>query len=293
MHSFEIVDLQQGTPEWLDFRKKHIGASDAPIIMNESPWKTKNKLWKEKLGLENGSFSNRAMERGIRLEPKARQRYMEMVEVEVFPAVVRSLENDFMMASYDGLSKDCKKIAEIKCPGKKDHELAKNGIVPQKYRYQLVQQMYLVKVDSIDYFSYNDDDDVALVPVRYEEIMGTSLLNEEKKFWNMVQNLEEPDLEDRDFIEMKSAEWGLTVDEYLSVKKQMKELEAKEKAFKEQLIAMAEGENCKGSGIRLCQYTRKGNVDYSAIPEIKGLDLNPYRKAPISRWVVNVDKSVA
>ncbi len=288
--SFEIVNLQQGTPEWLEFRKNHIGASDAPIIMNESPWKTKHKLWKEKVGLDSGSFSNKAMERGIELEPKARRRYIEMSGVEVVPTVVRSLENDFMMASYDGLSKDCKTSVEIKCPGKEDHELAKKGLIPTKYRYQLMQQMYLVKSEYIDYFSYRSDDDVALVRMKYDEDMGNQLVEEERKFWDCMRNLEEPELVAKDFIEMKSAEWGLTVDEYLSVKRQLKELEAKEKAYKDQLIAMANGDNCQGAGVKLTQFVRKGTVDYAAIPELKGLDLNPYRKAPIKGWLVSVGK---
>jgi predicted phage-related endonuclease len=44
--------MQQQTPEWLEFRKNKIGASDAPIIMETSPWKTPYQLWLEKLSLD-------------------------------------------------------------------------------------------------------------------------------------------------------------------------------------------------------------------------------------------------
>src|SRR5581483_972237 len=36
---YTIVDLRQGTQEWLGWRNQGIGASDAPIIMGENPWK--------------------------------------------------------------------------------------------------------------------------------------------------------------------------------------------------------------------------------------------------------------
>ena len=40
----------QGTSEWLENRKNHIGASDAPVVMGVSPWDTPYKLWENKLG---------------------------------------------------------------------------------------------------------------------------------------------------------------------------------------------------------------------------------------------------
>jgi len=40
-----IVDLQQNTPEWIAFRVDKLGASDAPIIMESSPWTTPDRDW--------------------------------------------------------------------------------------------------------------------------------------------------------------------------------------------------------------------------------------------------------
>ena len=39
------IELTQNTPEWLEFRRKKIGASDAPIILEVSTWKTPYQLW--------------------------------------------------------------------------------------------------------------------------------------------------------------------------------------------------------------------------------------------------------
>lgn len=295
MSCFKIIELEQGTPEWLDFRKKHIGASDAPVIMNESPWKTPLKLWQEKLGLRQDKKQTLAMKRGTDLEPIAREAYMKLTGHEVKPIVAVSLDRKMMSASYDGVTSDYKHAVEIKCPNKDDHALALEGKIPRKYLYQLLQQMLVLGIDHADYFSYANEKDVALVTLILKEVEreAEELIKQEEKFWSYVENMEEPPMQKRDLVEMKSLEWGLTVDEYLAVKQQLKELEAKEKAFKEQLIAMANGENCYGSGIKLSQYTRKGTIDYAEIPEIKSIDLNRYRKPPISGWVINVDKSVA
>ncbi len=48
--------LIQNTPEWHAFRRKRIGASDAPVIMGISPWKTPYQLWIEKTsGIESSA----------------------------------------------------------------------------------------------------------------------------------------------------------------------------------------------------------------------------------------------
>ena len=40
--------LQQGTPEWHAFRAAHFSASDAPAMLGESPYKTRDQLLREK-----------------------------------------------------------------------------------------------------------------------------------------------------------------------------------------------------------------------------------------------------
>ena len=107
--------LTQGTPEWLDMRRKHIMASDAPIIMRVSPWKTCFSLWEEKLGLRASPQTNSAMERGNRLEPIALQAYNDYTGNCCEPQVVFHQEKKWMGASLDGIALDGSLILEIKC----------------------------------------------------------------------------------------------------------------------------------------------------------------------------------
>lgn len=45
-----IERLQQNTPEWHRWRMQGIGASDAPVIMGETLFKTPRALWSIKTG---------------------------------------------------------------------------------------------------------------------------------------------------------------------------------------------------------------------------------------------------
>jgi len=284
---YEIINLEQRSDEWLNFRKKHIGASEAPIIMKESPWKTPRDLWMEKLDLsQKPSYTSKAMQRGIDMEEQARQKYIEMTGTYVCPLVARSKEYPFMIASYDGVSDDKKRIVEIKCPGEEDHSRARNNEIPKKYIYQLIQQMLVLDVDSVDYFSYRDPNDVALLHLTRQDVKAEikKLIREEQKFWECCQNLEEPDLLPQDFTEKDDDQWRVAAAEYLSIKVRLKEMEELETAARNHLIQLSNGQNCEGGGIRLTKYFRKGMVDYSSIPELKSINLDKYRKASIESW---------
>ena len=95
------VYIQQ-TPEWLELRRKKIGASDAPCIMGVSPWKTPYELWLEKLTGKEQS-QTWAMKEGIRKEEEARTEFEKQTGIIVFPKVLISDKYDWMMASLDGI----------------------------------------------------------------------------------------------------------------------------------------------------------------------------------------------
>lgn len=49
--SVEKIKLKHNSPEWLAFRRKGIGASDAAAVLGLSKWTTNVELWEEKVGL--------------------------------------------------------------------------------------------------------------------------------------------------------------------------------------------------------------------------------------------------
>jgi putative phage-type endonuclease len=278
----------QGTKEWLELRNDYIGASDAPVIMGVSPWKTPFMLWEEKLGVSSGQQQNSAMAYGKSMEAPALLEYSKISGVQLSEdekdLIVFHAEYDFMMCSLDGISA-CKTIAvEIKNVNAEDHALAKSGTVPEKYYPQLQHQLACLGHEKIHYFSYKEGDSVLLTVDRDDEYIAR-MIEEEKKFWGYVLGFSPPPMSQGDVIDLSDdADWNKLSKEWLSVNEQIAWLEEQEKALREALISKTAGKNSKGCGVALSKVVRKGNVDYGKIPELAGVDLEPYRKKASESW---------
>lgn len=195
-----VVTLDQGSPEWLLWRTKGLGASDAPIIMGVSPWNDPLTLLGQKVARWNHSerTTNKAkdfrMMRGILMEPEARQAYIEKTGNKVEPLCAIHPALDWMRASYDGATADQKLVVEIKCINADDHQTALGGCVPAKYWPQVQHQLAVAGPGVIlHYFSYSkssrfSEADKAPPPVvvRPHEPYQMELLHRETEFWNRV-----------------------------------------------------------------------------------------------------------
>ncbi len=278
--------MEQNTKEWLDLRKNHIGASDAPIIMGVSPWRTPYQLWQEKLGLGESQTETQAMRYGKQMEEPARQAYEKYTGNLVCPEVIFHPTKKFMMASLDGLSFDRSIAVEIKNSNSEDHRIAKDGKVPEKYYPQVQHQLACLGINMLHYFSYRDGDGV-VVEVERDHTYIESLYKEEESFWNKVINLDAPDLGERDFVKIEDEDFARLAAEWGNLTKQLALLEKKEKEYRAALIARANGQNAKGNGITLTKIVRKGAVDYKKVPELIGVDLEVYRKEPVESWRIS------
>lgn len=264
---------QQGTQEWLDFRKNKIGASDANVIMGMYPSFKPIDLWKEKTNRTPPREKNKWMARGNELEPLARFEFEMIMGLSFNPAVALSSEYDWMMASLDGLSNDHDKAVEIKCPGAIDHNCALDGEVPEKYVYQLQHQMFVLGFDKLYYFSF-DGKSGKVLEVYANKALQSKMIEKEFEFYTHLIN----DTEPHDLKIINTEDWNRVSTEWLDIRNQIEALEKKEQNYRETLITMANQESAQGSGIRLRKTTRQGNVDYSQIPQLKGVDLDKYRK---------------
>lgn len=277
-----MFDLQQNTDEWLEFRKSRIGGSDAPIISGVSPWKTPYDLWLEKLGLKKTHY-NENMQRGHDLEPTARFEFEIEYGYSVSPRVIVHPEYDWMIASLDGIDSTGKKIVEIKCPGREDHSQALSGIIPEKYFPQLQHQIEVAQVDQVNYFSWSPDCFVNLV-VHRDDAFIKKLIEKEKEFYECLQQLTPPALGNRDYVQRNDGLWKEVSEHWKNVRRQLNELELKEKELRETLIHLSGDKNCVGSGVKVMKTARRGSIDYREIPELQNVDLELYRKPNITCW---------
>lgn len=272
--------------EFVKARKSYLGASDAPIVMGVSPWRSPYKLWEDKLGLAPDQEDNYAMQRGRELEPIAREAYQLYTGNIVEPEQVFHPSISFMMANLDGFSQDKTVAVEIKCPGEKDHALAKQGLVPEKYKPQLQHQLEVIGLDHIHYFSYRDGD-TALIEVKRDDNYIKKLCVEEKKFWKCVEELNPPPLTDKDYDPRHDTAWMSAASEWININKELQQLKDKEKECRELLIELANNKNTIGQGVKLQRILRKGSIDYKAVLELKDVDLEKYRKDTVQSWRVS------
>jgi putative phage-type endonuclease len=272
--------LTQGTDEWLHFRTSKITATDACVIMGVSKWKTKLELYNEKISENTNTFLNDRMKRGTDLEPMARELFCIQNGVEMYPRVVIK---DWAMASLDGMSEYGNYIVEIKCPGEKDHALALSGKVPDHYYPQIQHQLFVTGLDSAFYYSFDGTDGVTLVVHRDDDYIE-KMVAEELKFYECLENKIPPELSQNDYIERNDDLWNLYASQWKSILERMKDLEREQEELRNEIIFLSSEHNTRGGGISVQKVERKGNVDYSKIPELFGIDVDKYRKEPTSNW---------
>lgn len=198
----ETTALVQGTREWHNWRRGGIGASEAPSIMGVSPWTSRFELWATKTGLmqpaEPHVNAAAAMRRGTELEPKARALYIERTGIEVTPETFTCAAHPFIKASLDGWNAEKRHILELKCPGKADLAAARKGKVPEKYKWQLAQQYICADALTLDYATYDGDQELVIIPVARDLELEAVLLVELKAFWELVQTNTPPSLDSKD-----------------------------------------------------------------------------------------------
>lgn len=294
----ERVDLEQGSQEWIEFRKNYIGASEAPLIMGECEYnKTVLDLWKEKVGLDTTPFEETwAMRRGKELEPVALAMFNETMGFDLKPAVYIDERTGYISASYDGIS-ECGTIAcEIKVPSEAVHKEAQRGNVPRKYYGQVQQQIYVCDIKQMFYVSYHNGD-LSIVLVNRDGDYIERLLVENKAFWYSVITLTPPERTEAD-IELRTDEEWCAIskkamqykDKYDEFRKIAQEYESAYKAELQKLATLSPKTSAQGGGVIFKRSYMKGAIDYKSIPELKEVDLEQYRKPSIEKLSIKKEK---
>ena len=182
----KLINLKQATKEWLNWRCGLITASDAPIIMGMSPFKKTDQLLNEKYR-RFSTVANPYMQRGIDLEPIALQEFEKETGLIMFPCVGEH-ENEWMGASFDGMTLEQDAIVEIKCPGKIDMLSAINGDIPEKYKAQLQHQMYVAGLEYMFYYSFSGTCGI-IIEVKRDNDFIEIMVEKEREFWDRLQEM--------------------------------------------------------------------------------------------------------
>lgn len=276
----KIERLHQNTPEWHRWRLKGVGSSDAPVIMGASAFKTPRMLWSIKTRRVQEGSDTPAARRGRNLEQLARRAYEARMGVQMEPVCLAHERLEWMRASLDGLSFDGSIVLEIKCPWSGRDQAAREGRVPVHYHAQLQHQLEVSGAKEAHYWSFNGERGT-LVRVKPDPSYIERLIEAEREFWRRVVENRWPEQTGEELDLTGDPRWEEAAQRYRELKLKLDELASAEQLARKRLDELASARRTFGSGLELLRTMRKGAVDYTAIPELKGLDLERYRKPPV------------
>lgn len=199
--SYEVLDLQQGSADWLRWRHDGIGASDAAALMEQNPWRSAAALFAEKVappryGAPRAQhrrrqplpdlFGTPPVREDMGLEAQARRLYRAQHGSDVAPICLASTQRPWQRASLDGADLAAGRLLEIKCGAATYAAVAKSGRVPGHYVGQLQQTLAVTGLDAIDFWVWLPGRTPLLITERRDEVYILELNARGAAFWARV-----------------------------------------------------------------------------------------------------------
>lgn len=203
----ELVDTSDlSNEEWLSYRRRGIGGSDAAAILGISPWRTARDLYYDKLSVVKADMDENwvALEMGHLLEDLVAQIFAKKTGLRIFQRKVMFQHPlyPWMLADLDYLVElpdGSNAILEIKTTNYNAREnWWYNGeeIVPVYYESQGRHYMSVMNLDRV-YFCClygNNEDEVIIRHLNRDYAYESELIALEDAFWNdHVQKHQPPD----------------------------------------------------------------------------------------------------
>ena len=185
----KLVEVIEGTPEWVQWRAGGIGGADAAAIVGLSPWKRARDVWEIKRG-EQPYPSRDDSGWGRRAEPMIRARYEEALGCAAPPVCCQSERFEWLRASLDGWVAGRALPVELKGPGRRDHNAAIDGWVPMHYLPQCLHILLATGAERMHYVSFNASvpaiDALVVIRVGRDEQLLDELRDREQRFWEAL-----------------------------------------------------------------------------------------------------------
>ena len=304
-----LVDIRQRTPEWERWRSEGVTASEAPIVLGVSPYKTPWRLWAERVGLVRPEdlSGNPHVKRGVALEDTARQAFEARFGTLLLPVCGESDTHPVLRASFDGIT-DQGSPVELKAPSQGTWaELCRERESAPAFRLyypQLQHQLYVAGAE-LGWLAFYFAGELEVFEVRRDEPLLVTLLERALAFWEAVTTRREPERDPARDLYVPSGEalahWTALAAEYralaevaegheqalTAVKGALDDLEG---TLVDLMGAFVVGE---AAGLKVTRYLQSGAVDYKAalkalVPELAAETLERYRRKSAERVRVTV-----
>jgi len=275
----KVVDLEQRTDEWLEWRKDGVSATSCGVIMEANPDKSRLQLWRELVGLETPPDLSviPQVRRGKKLEPVALQQFEDKYGQLGLPICAESDEYPFIRASFDGLLADGSPV-EIKNLADSNHlavlELREKSPAYLLYRWQVWHQMIVCGAQRGYLWFWSPKHEPICLIVERDDILFRRIITEEKIFWDMVERGIQPKADPaRDFLPMEGdvvGSWQKFAQERREVEEKILEAKKQLKALTDQASAvdaclkglMGSFNRADAYGVRIVQYAIDGGTNW-------------------------------
>lgn len=272
-----LIEVEQGTPEWHAWRRRRRMASYAPAVMSACLYnKPRDVVSFYRDGKQ--SASTPAMAYGHEHEPDARA-YAANVLGE-FLTPICAEDGDYG-CSLDGITFDEQTIVECKAPYKGEASPIWENIARYQsaggYVWQVQHQLMVSGAAQALYVVWTPKKQLHIF-IHPDAAKQAELRAHWDALWADVMAGKGAERDDH--------EWLRAVTIYRQAKRAVDEAEADLEEARAVLTHLATSDCETGGGLRVQKIERKGAVDYAKVPELRGVDLEQYRKAPSTSWRV-------
>jgi putative phage-type endonuclease len=267
--------------------------------MGKSKYKTRYQLWLDKtLGpqpekTQEGSQFIRDL--GHHFEPKALNHFALLTGLDAEPELFEHRDHPWLRASLDGWIKETKQSVEIKYVGLERFNWVKQNQSVLEDHFPQVQHQHMVSGSETGFYicyTLTPDKKQMSEIVVVETKANKTYIEQElfpalQDFWQLVQTGKPPKLSPKDEAIIEDPEALSHAELYSQLLAEKKRIEAliaiHESALKKEALKLEAGK-IKVGKLSMTVAVRKGSVDYGKVPELQGLDLEPYRK-PSTKYV--------
>lgn len=285
--------MEQRSQEWFDARRGKLTGSNVGAALGLNPWKTPEDLIRQMVrdyhGAESEFTGNIATEYGNQHETLALMDYLGKTgnQVDECGFFVHP-ECDWLGASPDGTI-DGDGLIEVKCPfglrNKKGSDLVFKTAKEQPHYYaQMQTEMECTGRTWCDFYQWSQHGD-SLERVEFDHQWWAENTPAMREFYDwFLSEIDNPEHLEPKQKEVNTFHARKLIEEWDTLGATIDDATARKKEVLAELVQISKERDAIIHGRKLTQVERKGAVDYKKVPELKGVDLEPYRKSPSTFW---------
>jgi putative phage-type endonuclease len=279
--------MEQRSEGWHGQRKGRITGSIVGAFLGHSPYMTKAQAVRSMVRSYHGAPSEFVggphIDWGVNNEDGAIWQFEMETGLTVEKCGFFTYE-DFAGASPDGLIGD-DAIFECKAPYSKRNGGEFKSIDDQLHYYDQLQMEMLATGRNLAYFYQWAPHSTKLEMVEYSQSWYDNYMPVIRQAYaEYLSELDNPEHLEPLRRELNTLEAKRVLEEIDQLREAEEQAKERRKELEADLVLMAGSQNANVWGRKLTLIERKGNVQYAKVPELKGVDLEPYRAKSSEYW---------